>query len=141
MEDTGNYKIKNIISSSHINFLFGADVNGRAFPQLNGFKDTIKLLSSFVGQDPAFLDVLEKHFMTFFEEDVVSNPLKAEYLLPTLIGSLLRENKCTVKVLETHDKWFGVAYKEDKEEVVQSFKKLIEEGVYQEELYSDLQSQ
>ena len=94
-----------------------------------------------VGQDPAFLDVLEKHFMTFFEEDVVSNPLKAEYLLPTLIGSLLRENKCTVKVLETHDKWFGVTYKEDKEEVVQSFKKLIEEGVYQEELYSDLQSQ
>ena len=51
MEDTGNYKIKNIISSSHINFLFGAGVNGRAFPQLNGFKDTIKLLSSFVGQD------------------------------------------------------------------------------------------
>ena len=90
------------------------------------------------GQDPAFLDVLEKHFMTFFEEDVVSNPLKAEYLLPTLIGSLLRENKCTVKVLETHDKWFGVTYKEDKPEVVKSFKKLIEEGVYSTDLYSDL---
>ena len=90
------------------------------------------------GQDPDFLDVLEKHFMTFFEEDVVSNPLKAEYLLPTLIGSLLRENKCTVKVLETHDKWFGVTYKEDKPEVVKSFKKLIEEGVYSTDLYSDL---
>ncbi|MBM6677749.1 nucleotidyltransferase [Faecalicoccus pleomorphus] len=91
-----------------------------------------------VGQDPAFLDVLEKHFITFFKEDVVNNPLKAEYLLPTLIGSLLRENKCTVKVLETHDKWFGVTYKEDKPEVVKSFKKLIEEGVYSTDLYSDL---
>ena len=90
------------------------------------------------GQDPAFLDVLEKHFITFFKEDVVNNPLKAEYLLPTLIGSLLRENKCTVKVLETHDKWFGVTYKEDKPEVVKSFKKLIEEGVYSTDLYSDL---
>ena len=90
------------------------------------------------GQDPAFLDVLEKHFITFFKEDVVNNPLKAEYLLPTLIGSLLRENKCTVKVLETHDKWFGVTYKEDKPEVVKSIKKLIEEGVYSTDLYSDL---
>lgn len=90
------------------------------------------------GQDPAFLDVLEKNFITFFKEDVINNPLKAEYLLPTLIGSLLRENKCTVKVLETHDKWFGVTYKEDKPEVVKSFKKLIEEGVYSTDLYSDL---
>lgn len=90
------------------------------------------------GQDPAFLDVLEKYFITFFKEDVVNNPLKAEYLLPTLIGSLLRENKCTVKVLETQDKWFGVTYKEDKPEVVKSFKKLIEEGVYSTDLYSDL---
>lgn len=43
-----------------------------------------------------------------------------------------------MKVLETKDKWFGVTYKEDKESVVQSFKKLIEDGVYKEELYSDL---
>ena len=60
--------------------------------------------------------------------------MKAEYLLPTLIGELLREKKCTVKVLETHDKWFGVTYKEDKEEVVESFKKLIEEGIYSKQL-------
>ena len=66
------------------------------------------------------------------------NPLKAEYLLPTHIGGLLRDGKCSVKVLETKDKWFGVIYKEDKEAVVQSFKNLIEDGVYQEELYSDL---
>ena len=66
------------------------------------------------------------------------NPLKAEYLLPTHIGGLLRDGKCSVKVLETKDKLFGVIYQEDKEAVVQSFKNLIEDGVYQEELYSDL---
>ena len=43
-----------------------------------------------------------------------------------------------MKVLETKDMWFGVTYKEDKEAVVQSFKNLIEDDVYQEELYSDL---
>lgn len=36
------------------------------------------------------------------------------------------------------DKWFGVTYKEDKEAVVESFKKLIEDGVHSEELYEDL---
>lgn len=51
---------------------------------------------------------------------------------------MLRDGKCTVKVLETKDNWFGVTYKEDKAAVVESFKKLIADGVYQEELYSDL---
>ena len=90
------------------------------------------------GCAPAYLDVLEQGFQDFFENDVKVNPLKAEYLLPTHIGGLLRDEKCSVKVLETKDKWFGVTYKEDKEAVVQSFKKLIEDGVYMEELYSDL---
>lgn len=66
------------------------------------------------------------------------NPLKAEYLLPTLIGGLLSENTFTVKVLETRDSWFGVTYKEDKPDVAASFTKLIADGVYNEDLYSDL---
>lgn len=90
------------------------------------------------GYAPACLDVLKQGFIDFFEDTVPSNPLKAEYLLPTHIGGLLRERKITVKILETADKWFGVTYKEDKETVVESFKKLIADGVYQEELYSDL---
>ena len=90
------------------------------------------------GQDPAFIEVLERNFIQFFEKDVASNPLKAEYLLPTLIGHLLEENQCTVKVLETHDKWFGVTYKEDKPAVMDSFRNLIEKGIYNEDLYSDL---
>lgn len=90
------------------------------------------------GSDPAFMEVLEKEFKTFFEQTVPANPQKAEYLLPTLIGGMLREGICTVKVLETKDKWFGVTYKEDKEAVVESFKKLIKNGVYEEKLYMDI---
>ena len=90
------------------------------------------------GCAPAYLTVLEQGFVEFFEDTVPSNPLKAEYLLPVHIGGLLREGKCTVKALETRDSWFGVTYKEDKTAVVESFKKLINDGVYAEELYSDL---
>lgn len=81
---------------------------------------------------------MEQGFADFFNNTVVSNPLEAGYLLPTHIGGLLRENKCTVRVLETRAKWFDVTYKEDKAVVVESFKKLIHDGVYKEKLYSDL---
>jgi hypothetical protein len=38
--------------------------------------------------------------------------------------------------LETRDKWFGVTYKEDKQIVMDSFKALVEAGVYKEKLFS-----
>ena len=41
----------------------------------------------------------------------------------------------TVRVLPTHDKWFGVTYKEDKPVVVESIRQLIADGVYPEKLY------
>lgn len=90
------------------------------------------------GSTPAFVKVLEDEFVKFFEESVPENPMTAEYLLPTLIGGLLREDKLTVKVLETTDKWFGVTYKEDKPAVVESFKGLISRGIYRKKLYEDL---
>ena len=53
--------------------------------------------------------------------------LKAEYLLPMYIDKLLQVGKVSVKVLDTNDKWFGVTYKEDKDYVVKSFARLIED--------------
>lgn len=111
----------------------GVKLNPESFVSMNFWGFPAK-----ENKDPAFLTALEQEFKTFFQEDVPENPLKAEYLLPTLIGGLLRDQKCTVKVLKTNDTWFGVTYKEDKADVVESFKKLIADGVYPEDLYSDL---
>lgn len=90
------------------------------------------------GCKPPFVDVLEREFVTFFRGKVAADPLKAEYLLPMMIGERLRRRECTVRVLKTNDKWFGVTYKEDKPAVVASFRELIEKGVYGEDLYADL---
>lgn len=84
------------------------------------------------------LEMLHKGFIRFFKHDVVRDPEKAEYLIPIQIGKLLDAGLISVKVLETQDKWFGVTYADDKELVVDSFRKLIDEGVYAENLYSDL---
>lgn len=87
------------------------------------------------GLTPEFLPVLEQGFTEFLENNDAVN---GEYLLPTCIGQLLREERITVKMLETHDKWFGVTYQEDREGVAESIKRLTEEGVYGENLFADL---
>ena len=88
------------------------------------------------GFTPAFLPILEAGFKTFLADP--KNHEKGEYLLPILIGDLLKEKRVRVKVLETPDTWFGVTYQEDKPVVEKSFRALIEQGVYPENLYSDI---
>ena len=86
------------------------------------------------GLPPRFLDELEKDFPRFLD-NIREGDLKAEYLLPTIIGNLVRAGRARVRVLETRDKWFGVTYREDKEAVVAAIRRLIADGVYKEHLY------
>ena len=90
------------------------------------------------GLTPDFLDVLEEGFKEFFEKEVSENPLKSEYLIPIYIGELLKKGKMSVRVLKTNDTWYGMTYHEDVEVVKDSFKKMLENGVYKADLFSDL---
>ena len=90
------------------------------------------------GLTPDFLDVLEEGFKEFFEKEVAKNPLKAEYLIPTFIGELLDAGKMSVKVLRSNDTWYGMTYHEDVASVKDSFKKMLEKGLYKADLFSDL---
>lgn len=81
------------------------------------------------GLTPEFLNVLETGFEEFLER-LEENDQKKEYLLPTIIGGLLKEGRIQVEVLQSADRWFGVTYKEDKEDVIREIKKLIESGAY-----------
>ena len=90
------------------------------------------------GLTPEFVQILDDGFKEFFETMGDKDVLKAEYLLPIYIDELLQAGKVSVKVQDSHDKWFGVTYKEDKDYVVESFGKLIDAGVYAEDLFSDL---
>lgn len=90
------------------------------------------------GLTPDFLQTLEKGFAEFFEKEVPANPLKAEYLIPIYIGELLKKDQMSVKVLRTNDTWYGMTYHEDVASVKESFRQMLAEGVYKEELFSDL---
>lgn len=86
------------------------------------------------GLHPEFFEALEKGFRKFLSS-IEENSLKAEYLLPTIVGDLLADGSADVKVLRSHDKWFGVTYKEDKAAVVASVRALVDGGVYPEKLF------
>ena len=86
------------------------------------------------GITPEFFEILKTGFDEFLEK-TESTDLKAEYLLPTMIGDLLNDGKLEVKVLQSHDQWFGVTYKEDKESVTAALRGLIEKGVYPSKLF------
>lgn len=86
------------------------------------------------GLQPQFFEILETGFVEFLERSA-SNYQKAEYLLPTIVGGLLRSGEADVTVLKSNDQWFGVTYKEDKPYVVASIRRLVEQGVYPEKLY------
>lgn len=113
-------------------------VNGKAVVQKEVSAQEIDVESpvsmNMWGLRPDFFQILEKRFREFLS-GVDKTDLKAEYLLPTIIGELLEEDKLSVRVLRSKDKWFGVTYKEDKDAVVSAVRKLIDEGVYPAKLF------
>ena len=87
------------------------------------------------GLPASFFDILEEGFRKFLN-DTPQQDLKPGYLLPTLIGQLLREEGIGVKLLKCQQQWIRVRYKEHKHPLVNALKKLTEEESYPSVLYT-----
>lgn len=83
----------------------------------------------------SILNELDIRFRTFLDRSLGTNPLGAEFFLPSVVGELIGEGKATVRVLKSHDKWYGVTYKEDKEKVVRAIARMKAEGLYPDKLW------
>ena len=82
------------------------------------------------GFAPGLLDALEKEFPPFLADATVSNPLKAEYFLPTVVDGMLHRGEVTVRVIPCPDRWHGVTYPEDKPIVKEALARMRDEGLY-----------
>ncbi len=103
--------------------------------QLTPVSENCHVSMNMWGFPPEIFRELAKGFSRFLAEMKPEESQKKEYLLPGVVQELLQEKRASVAVLETRDKWFGVTYKEDKQSVVDSFKKLIAEGLYPASLF------
>lgn len=90
---------------------------------------------NFWGFNPSLFGELEGRMKRFMQETVPGNPMKAEFLIPNIVGDLIKEGKATVDVLHSQDRWFGVTYKEDKPVVMESIARMKKEGKYPEYLW------
>lgn len=83
----------------------------------------------------SILKELKERFRIFLEENLQKNPQKCEYFLPFVVDELLREGKADVKVEKSLDRWYGVTYKEDKEQVTEAIQQLKNNGLYPQKLW------
>lgn len=106
--------------------------DGKTWTPLAG--DTIVSMNLW-GFTASFLREAEARFPAFLDKALAENPLKGEYFLPSVVTQLLDEGKARVKVLRSHDKWYGVTYKEDKPMVVAAIAEKTAQGLYPDKLW------
>ena len=82
------------------------------------------------GFTESFIDAAEASFPAFLDATLSGGKAKAEFFLPATVSMLLGEDKATVKVLHSADKWYGVTYAADKPVVVAALKEKTAEGLY-----------
>ena len=121
--DLARESMKPVLDEMILVFTVTGDKEEKLFPL------TTPVSMNMWGFTPEFIDELDGRFVDFLSKVEPGN-LKAEYLLPEIVGDLLAEGKATVEVLETMDKWFGITYKEDTPYVKEFFKRLADEKVY-----------
>lgn len=85
---------------------------------------------NFWGYTGEMMDELWDRFPAFLDENLDKDPLKCEYPIPGVTDQLIKEGKAVVTVLKSPDRWFGVTYKEDKEDVVMALQSMKDKGMY-----------
>lgn len=98
-------------------------------------EDDTPVSMNFWGFTESFIDELKKGAYDFFENKVPENPLKSEFLLPVSVDKLIKSGKAQVEVLRSSDKWCGVTYKEDREQVRDQLQARKDKGEYPEKLW------
>lgn len=83
---------------------------------------------NFWGFHPSIFGHLDREFARFLRAR--GQEPKAEFYIPAVVDTLIRDRKATVRVLETPDRWFGVTYREDKDSVVARVQALVQAGEY-----------
>lgn len=119
-----NHKLVDITETHNIEY-----IDGKAISEDKELDLDAVVSMNMWGLYPQLFELLENGFDEFLHQ-LDSLDIKSEYLLPTIIDDLLKRNEVSVEVLKSNDSWFGVTYKEDKENVKENIRILIEKGVY-----------
>jgi len=88
---------------------------------------------NFWGFTPKYFVQSEAWFVDFIRKN--ARQLKAEFYIPYVVNKLITQGDASVRVLESHDRWFGVTYQEDKAVTIARVRQMVREGRYPESLW------
>lgn len=120
-----NGYLKNIVERTKIDSQGRYTDDGETWTQLPLDQ---KVSMNLWGFTPDIFDELQKEYDNFMK---TANLLKDECLIPTLVDKLIKSGKATVWAYSNKDKWYGITYREDKEEVQKAIKALCDKGIYE----------
>jgi UTP-glucose-1-phosphate uridylyltransferase len=83
---------------------------------------------NFWGFTPSYFTHLASGFREFINKN--ADLPKAEFYIPSVVNDLVKSGKCTLKVLDCREKWFGMTYREDREMVVAKIRQLVDRQIY-----------
>lgn len=87
------------------------------------------------GLKPSIFKELESKFYEFLNNENIDK-CRDEFYLPVVIDKLIEEKKVHVKVLKTDEKWYGITYKEDRENIMNSLK-ILSKNIYPANLWEE----
>ncbi len=90
---------------------------------------------NFWGFESSFMDAVSDGFPAFLDKALAEDPLKGEYFLPSVVTEKIESGGAEVNVLRSADQWYGVTYKEDKENVKNALQSMKDKGFYPEKLW------
>ena len=128
-----NNHLKSVVEMMKIEPDGGGAKNTDAAGQITKLTGEEAVSMNFWGFTPALFPQLKTQFEAFLKKS--GNELKSECYIPSTVNDLVLAGQAKVKVLRTNDCWFGVTYREDRPQVVESIRQLIAQGKYPEKLW------
>ena len=130
--DSENY-LKQIVERAKIERIDGVPRFMDDDGQWKNLTDTTYVSMNIWGFTPDFFDITGRDFIEFLQ--VNQNQLKAEFLIPTHINTLVQKGEVKVKLFNTPANWFGVTYIEDRSTVIHKIQSLVDKGDYPDKLF------
>ena len=74
-------------------------------------------------------DILKEEYKKFLS---TANLSKDEFLIPSVISKAVDTGRASVRVFKNTDKWYGITYREDLQEVKDAIGGYIHDGMYKD---------
>jgi len=128
-----NNMLESIVETSGISYkegqIYFEDLAGNK-RELSG--DTLVSMNMW-GFTPTIFGLLDEEFQIFLQS--YAKDLKQELVIPAAVNSLITKGKILIKVLSTSSDWFGITYRNDRDEVKTRIRPLIQAGEYPNNLW------